>query len=168
MQSAGPAGCRSRRCGRRTAQWRSGWRTPSIALTKPGPGERRRTGGILPREPAELSGSGAGRCSRSTRPETIRAPTPSGRRRSRWATGLRSARPVGTRSPPYRLITALRTAGFPADHVVLLPTDYVGADAVLRGADLGMVYGGADVMAKYRGQPGVAAGTGAVEDPHHR
>ncbi|MBF6355870.1 aldehyde dehydrogenase [Nocardia higoensis] len=69
------------------------------------------------------------------------------------ALGYRVAVRPSSRDPftPYRLITALRTAGFPADHVVMLPTDHAGAEGVLRGADLGMVYGGADVVAKYRG-----------------
>ena len=78
------------------------------------------------------------------------------------ALGYRVAVRPSSRDPftPYRLITALRTAGFPADHVVLLPTDHVGADAVLRGADLGMVYGGADVVAKYRGSQVLPQGPG--------
>jgi acyl-CoA reductase-like NAD-dependent aldehyde dehydrogenase len=69
------------------------------------------------------------------------------------ALGYRVAIRPSNRDPftPYRLVTALRTAGFPADHVVLLPTDHAGADAVLSGADLAMAYGGADVVAKYGG-----------------
>jgi len=69
------------------------------------------------------------------------------------ALGYRVAIRPSSRDPftPYRLVTALRTAGFPADHVVLLPTDHAGADAVLRGADLAMVYGGEDVVARYGG-----------------
>lgn len=50
---------------------------------------------------------------------------------------------------PYRLIIALREAGFADDQVVLLPTDYDAADEILRGADLGMAYGGDDVVRKY-------------------
>jgi acyl-CoA reductase-like NAD-dependent aldehyde dehydrogenase len=78
------------------------------------------------------------------------------------ALGYRVAVRPSSRDPftPYRLITALRTAGFPADHVVMLPTDHAGADAVLRGADLGMVYGGADVVAKYRGSQVLPQGPG--------
>ncbi len=78
------------------------------------------------------------------------------------ALGYRVAVRPSSRDPftPYRLITALRTAGFPADHVVLLPTDHVGADAVLTGADLGMVYGGADVVEKYRGSQVLPQGPG--------
>ncbi|MGH3801494.1 MAG: aldehyde dehydrogenase family protein, partial [Pseudonocardiaceae bacterium] len=69
------------------------------------------------------------------------------------ALGYRVAIRPSSRDPftPYRLFTALRTAGFPTHHVVLLPTDHAGADAVLRGADLAMVYGGADVVARYGG-----------------
>ncbi|WP_054811749.1 aldehyde dehydrogenase family protein [Nocardia arizonensis] len=78
------------------------------------------------------------------------------------ALGYRVAVRPSSRDPftPYRLITALRTAGFPADHVVLLPTDHAGADAVLRGADLGMVYGGAEVVARYRGSQVLPQGPG--------
>lgn len=78
------------------------------------------------------------------------------------ALGYRVAVRPSSRDPftPHRLISALRTAGFPADHVVLLPTDHAGADAVLRGADLGMVYGGADVVAKYRGSQVLPQGPG--------
>ncbi|MFC9993481.1 aldehyde dehydrogenase family protein [Nocardia sp. NPDC127526] len=54
---------------------------------------------------------------------------------------------------PHRLITALRAAGFGDDHLVLLPTDHTAADEILRRADFGMVYGGADVVRKYAGDP---------------
>jgi acyl-CoA reductase-like NAD-dependent aldehyde dehydrogenase len=49
----------------------------------------------------------------------------------------------------HRLVSALRDAGFGAERVVLLPTDHAGADEVLRCADLGIVYGGEDVVRKY-------------------
>ncbi|WP_086733156.1 aldehyde dehydrogenase family protein [Streptomyces glaucescens] len=67
------------------------------------------------------------------------------------ALGYRVAVRPSRREPftPHRLITALRGAGFNNDQVVLLPTDHATADAVLRGADLGMVYGGEDVVRKY-------------------
>jgi acyl-CoA reductase-like NAD-dependent aldehyde dehydrogenase len=78
------------------------------------------------------------------------------------ALGYRVAVRPSSRDPftPYRLVTALRNAGFPDDHVVLLPTDHAGAEAVLRGADLGLVYGGADVVAKYRGSQVLPQGPG--------
>ncbi|MCX3062925.1 aldehyde dehydrogenase family protein [Streptomyces beihaiensis] len=56
---------------------------------------------------------------------------------------------------PHRLITALRTAGFGDDHVALLPTDHTTADALLQGADLGLVYGGEDVVRAYAADPTV-------------
>jgi acyl-CoA reductase-like NAD-dependent aldehyde dehydrogenase len=70
------------------------------------------------------------------------------------ALGYRVALRPSRRDPftPHRLITALRSAGFGDDQVVLLPTDYQAADAILRGADLAMAYGGEDVMRKYAGQ----------------
>jgi acyl-CoA reductase-like NAD-dependent aldehyde dehydrogenase len=48
-----------------------------------------------------------------------------------------------------RLVTALREAGFPSDQVILLPTDHAGADRLIDGADLAVVYGGDEVMRKY-------------------
>ncbi|MFG3284219.1 aldehyde dehydrogenase family protein [Streptomyces sp. NPDC048111] len=69
------------------------------------------------------------------------------------ALGYRVAVRPSSRDPftPHRLVTALREAGFADDQVVLLPTDHAGADAVLRGADLGMVYGGEEVTRAYGG-----------------
>lgn len=52
---------------------------------------------------------------------------------------------------PHRLVAALRAAGFGPERVALLPTDHDGADAILAGADLGLVYGGDDVVRKYAG-----------------
>ncbi|MFC4125368.1 aldehyde dehydrogenase family protein [Nocardia rhizosphaerae] len=48
-----------------------------------------------------------------------------------------------------RLVSALRTAGFPAESVVLLPTDYAAADVIIAEADYAIVYGGQDVVDKY-------------------
>lgn len=50
---------------------------------------------------------------------------------------------------PQRLVMALRSAGFGDDHVVLLPCDHGGADALLRGSDLASVFGGDEVVARY-------------------
>ncbi len=67
------------------------------------------------------------------------------------ALGYRVAVRPSSREPftAHRLVTALRQAGFGDDQVVLLPTGHDQADTVLRGADLGMVYGGAEVVARY-------------------
>jgi acyl-CoA reductase-like NAD-dependent aldehyde dehydrogenase len=67
------------------------------------------------------------------------------------ALGYRVAVRPSRRDPftPHRLISALRSAGFGEDHVVLLPTGYETADEILRAADLAMAYGGEDVMRKY-------------------
>jgi acyl-CoA reductase-like NAD-dependent aldehyde dehydrogenase len=69
------------------------------------------------------------------------------------ALGYRVAVRPSRREPftPHRLVTALRAAGFRDDHVVLLPTDHDGAEAMLRTADRAMVYGGDDVIARYGG-----------------
>jgi acyl-CoA reductase-like NAD-dependent aldehyde dehydrogenase len=69
------------------------------------------------------------------------------------ALGYRVAVRPSRRDPftPHRLISALRAAGFPDDHVVLLPTGYDAADTILREADLAMAYGGEEVMRKYAG-----------------
>ena len=54
-----------------------------------------------------------------------------------------------------RLIVALRECGFRAEDVCFLPTDYTGADEIIRAADLAMVYGGQDVVDKYATDPTV-------------
>jgi acyl-CoA reductase-like NAD-dependent aldehyde dehydrogenase len=54
-----------------------------------------------------------------------------------------------------RLVLSLRAAGFRDTDAVLLPTDYAGADEIIRAADLSMVYGGQDVVAKYAADPRV-------------
>lgn len=71
------------------------------------------------------------------------------------ALGYRVAVRPSRREPftPHRLITALRAAGLGDDRIVLLPTDHAAADDILRHADLGMVYGGDEVMRKYAGDP---------------
>jgi acyl-CoA reductase-like NAD-dependent aldehyde dehydrogenase len=68
------------------------------------------------------------------------------------ALGYRVAVRPSRREPftPHRLVAALREAGFGEDRVILLPTDHSAADDVLRAADFGMVYGGDEVIAKYR------------------
>jgi acyl-CoA reductase-like NAD-dependent aldehyde dehydrogenase len=73
------------------------------------------------------------------------------------ALGYRVAVRPSRREPftPHRLISALRAAGFPDDHLVLLPCEHDVADELLRCADLSMVYGGDDVIAKYGGNPHV-------------
>jgi hypothetical protein len=54
-----------------------------------------------------------------------------------------------------RLVYALRESGFRAEDVVYLPSDYTGADELIRAADLAMVYGGQDVVDKYANDPRV-------------
>jgi acyl-CoA reductase-like NAD-dependent aldehyde dehydrogenase len=73
------------------------------------------------------------------------------------ALGFRVAVRPSRREPftPHRLVSALRQAGFGDDQVVLLPTEYEAADEMLRCADLGLVYGGEDIVAKYAGDPTV-------------
>lgn len=69
------------------------------------------------------------------------------------ALGYRVAVRPSRREPftPHRLATALRSAGFGADQLVLLPTDHASAGAITEGADLSMVYGGDDVIRRYAG-----------------
>ncbi|HEX9832965.1 MAG TPA: aldehyde dehydrogenase family protein [Mycobacterium sp.] len=55
-----------------------------------------------------------------------------------------------------RLVSALRESGFRADDVSYLPTDYTGADGIIRAADLAMVYGGQDLADKYAADPTVS------------
>lgn len=69
------------------------------------------------------------------------------------ALGYRVAVRPSSKEPmtPHRLVTALRDCGFPADQVILLPTDYQVADDIVRAADLAMVYGGDEVTRRYAG-----------------
>ncbi|MGF1430243.1 aldehyde dehydrogenase family protein [Kitasatospora sp. LaBMicrA B282] len=78
------------------------------------------------------------------------------------ALGYRVAVRPSRREPftPHRLVSALRAAGFGDDQVVLLPTDHNAADELLRGADLGLVYGGDEVVRKYAGTNVLPQGPG--------
>lgn len=69
------------------------------------------------------------------------------------ALGYRVAVRPSRREPftPHRLVTALRAAGFGEDRIALLPTGHDTAEEILRAADLGVVYGGDDVVSKYAG-----------------
>jgi acyl-CoA reductase-like NAD-dependent aldehyde dehydrogenase len=67
------------------------------------------------------------------------------------ALGYRVAVRPSRREPltAYRLVHALRQAGFRPTDVVYLPTDHRGADEMIRSADLAMVYGSQSVVDKY-------------------
>ncbi|HYB80987.1 MAG TPA: aldehyde dehydrogenase family protein [Mycobacterium sp.] len=73
------------------------------------------------------------------------------------ALGYRVAVRPSRREPltAHRLVSALREAGFRAEDAVYLPTDHVGADQIVRSADLALVYGGQDVVDKYAHDPNV-------------
>ena len=73
------------------------------------------------------------------------------------ALGYRVAVRPSRREPltPYRLIGALHACGFGDDQIALLPTGHDTADAILRHADLSMVYGRHDVISKYAADPAV-------------
>jgi acyl-CoA reductase-like NAD-dependent aldehyde dehydrogenase len=73
------------------------------------------------------------------------------------ALGYRVAIRPSRREPftGHRLISALRQAGFRPEDAAYLPTDYAGADEIIRIADLAMVYGGQDVVDKYADDPTV-------------
>jgi acyl-CoA reductase-like NAD-dependent aldehyde dehydrogenase len=73
------------------------------------------------------------------------------------ALGYRAAVRPSRREPftGYRLVRALRDSGFRDDHVVFVPTDHAGADELVYGADLAMVYGGQEVVDRYAGDPTV-------------
>jgi acyl-CoA reductase-like NAD-dependent aldehyde dehydrogenase len=55
----------------------------------------------------------------------------------------------------FRLVSALREAGFPPAVVTLLPTDHAAADVIIAEADYAIVYGGQDVVDKYGASPRV-------------
>ncbi|MCV7346522.1 aldehyde dehydrogenase family protein [Mycolicibacterium rhodesiae] len=73
------------------------------------------------------------------------------------ALGYRVAIRPSRREPftAHRLVTALRDTGFRDDDVTYLPTDHAGADEIISSADLALVYGGDDVVAKYGSNPSV-------------
>jgi acyl-CoA reductase-like NAD-dependent aldehyde dehydrogenase len=73
------------------------------------------------------------------------------------ALGYRVAIRPSRREPltAHRLIQALRLAGFRPEDAAYLPTDYAGAEEMIRTADLAMVYGGKDVVDKYAHDPTV-------------
>ena len=73
------------------------------------------------------------------------------------ALGYRVAVRPSRREPltAHRLITAMRHAGFRNEDAVFLPTDYAGADELIRAADLAIVYGGQDVADRYAADPTV-------------
>ncbi len=85
--------------------------------------------------------------------------------------GLPGGRAPSRREPftGQRLIAALRESGFRAEDVAYLPTDYTGADEIIRAADLAMVYGGQDVVDKYATDPTVwVNGPGRAKISDHR
>jgi acyl-CoA reductase-like NAD-dependent aldehyde dehydrogenase len=73
------------------------------------------------------------------------------------ALGYRVAVRPSRREPftAHRLVSALWEAGFREQDVAYLPTDHAGADEIVASADLALVYGGSDVVAKYGGDPRV-------------
>jgi acyl-CoA reductase-like NAD-dependent aldehyde dehydrogenase len=73
------------------------------------------------------------------------------------AMGYRVAVRPSRREPftAHRLVSALREAGFRDHDVAYLPTDHAGADEIVTSADLALVYGGNDVVAKYGDDPTV-------------
>lgn len=73
------------------------------------------------------------------------------------ALGYRVAVRPSRREPltAHRLVIALREAGFRSEDVTFLPCDHSGADELIGAADIAMVYGGQDVVDKYRGNSAV-------------
>lgn len=73
------------------------------------------------------------------------------------ALGYRVAVRPSRREPftAHRLISAMRHAGFRNSDAVFLPTDYAGADELVRAADFALVYGGQDVADRYAADPTV-------------
>ncbi|HEY8983985.1 MAG TPA: aldehyde dehydrogenase family protein [Streptomyces sp.] len=83
------------------------------------------------------------------------------------ALGYRVAVRPSRRDPftPHRLVLALRAAGFADDDVVTLPCEHATADALVRGSDLAMVFGGDETVRRYAGGPTpvLAQGPGRVK-----
>ncbi|MEA2183914.1 MAG: hypothetical protein QOK16_3949 [Solirubrobacteraceae bacterium] len=68
------------------------------------------------------------------------------------ALGYRVAVRPSTREPLTlgRLISALRRAGMPGHQAIMVPTDHAAADAVIGRTDVTLLYGGQDVVDRYR------------------
>ncbi|QEV21929.1 aldehyde dehydrogenase family protein [Streptomyces alboniger] len=68
------------------------------------------------------------------------------------ALGYRVVVRPSTRDPltPFRLVTALRQAGVPPTQLVVAPCDHATADLIIERSDRALVYGGQDVVDKYR------------------
>lgn len=75
------------------------------------------------------------------------------------ALGYRVAVRPSRREPftGHRVVAALLEAGFRHEDVVYLPSDYAGADEIIRSADLSMVFGGQNVVDKYSSDATVLA-----------
>jgi acyl-CoA reductase-like NAD-dependent aldehyde dehydrogenase len=73
------------------------------------------------------------------------------------ALGYRVAVRPSRREPftAHRLVHVLREAGFRNEDALYLPTDYAGANEIIRAADLSLVYGGQDVADRYAADPTV-------------
>ncbi len=73
------------------------------------------------------------------------------------ALGYKVAVRPSSREPytAYRLVEALRQAGFPPATLTLLPTDHDVADILIHESDFAIVYGGQDVVDKYGAVPTV-------------
>ncbi|KAB8162877.1 aldehyde dehydrogenase family protein [Streptomyces sp. 3MP-14] len=76
------------------------------------------------------------------------------------ALGYRVAVRPSRREPftAHRVVAALRAAGFQPTDAVCLPTGHAGAETLLRRADLGLVWGGDDVLARYGAEPTIRVG----------
>ncbi|MEU0518330.1 aldehyde dehydrogenase family protein [Streptosporangium sp. NPDC006007] len=85
----------------------------------------------------------------------VHAPANSAAVHTAWidalALGYRVAVRPSQREPftPYRLIAALRQAGYGDDQAVLLPTDHQTADRLVAEADLAIAFGSDRVVGKY-------------------
>jgi acyl-CoA reductase-like NAD-dependent aldehyde dehydrogenase len=78
------------------------------------------------------------------------------------ALGYRVAVRPSRREPftAHRLVSALWDSGFAHDQLVMLPSEYAAADEMIAGSDLAVVFGGRDVIDKYRDADLLAHGPG--------
>lgn len=76
------------------------------------------------------------------------------------ALGYRVAVRPSSREPftSARIITSLRLAGLAPAAVTYLPTDHSGADEILTRSDLGLLYGGPDIVQQYAHDPTIKVG----------
>jgi acyl-CoA reductase-like NAD-dependent aldehyde dehydrogenase len=128
-----------------------------VARNAVGTAERARPRGVLLTDQRVVPGSAAAVWRRKGHLLSVHASGNHPAVHSLWiealALGYRVAVRPSRRDPftAYRLVLALRAAGFADEDVLFLPCDHDAADELVQSGDLAMVFGGDDVVSRYTG-----------------